>query len=704
MKKLSRFVLCLAAVISSVAFCFPAFASELEFGVEAGTEPAAAALPIEEESVSKNKSDASLHSDTGWEIFVPEFDGAISFRTAMPAGLRMRASVRQSIYRIDDDIDVEAGILVTLDKNLSGELTFESAESEKYPVVKGVGYLQENGTKKIDKLIPDMESGTTATFTAIVTGVPDNALGYTSVFAFRPYFTIAGVNYYGDTRTASLYAAAQDYKASESYVENGYIEHILAVSEAEKEPETLPDDLSRILLITPDENGEWVRTDAYDATLGMRPTYVHAWVDGEIDWFKVNTDASIYPALSEASSDMYLNKLCVYTVDENGFYKIYPLANVYSEQEMSESSYIGLNKDMSKLEDEGICLIDRADSGNMDWLIYNETGSFSAAGVDFKLIPDENTVFLIRNQYTYNGEQRDFFLRYSSDVMTGSIANTLKNVQMIVSDRTDSTDAENLLFYYAETSDNKEFDTYSGLPASFTIKRIIKDSAPKIDSDKNYYYEYTVSNPYTGMLETMKGNKRDYTKYDEARYAVGDIVDVVSDGTVLAVNDQDDTLSGSVLAEESQYWILDYDAEGGKITVTALPTNEDEVAAVENGTAQVYTLKVSDIYYVGGDTPVTRISNGAGMDLIRWGSIEKASVSNLGSQNNKFKAYTTYTDSATDPLKNVYGKHIKAYIAIDWENANNHTVADENTGCNGIAQFVTIICNSDEPTYRCNLK
>ena len=74
----------------------------------------------------------------------------------------MGASDRQQIYRIDDDIDVEAGILVTLDKNLSGELTFESAESEKYPVVKGVGYLQENGTKKIDKLIPDMESGTTA--------------------------------------------------------------------------------------------------------------------------------------------------------------------------------------------------------------------------------------------------------------------------------------------------------------------------------------------------------------------------------------------------------------------------------------------------------------------------------------------------------------------------------------------------------------
>ena len=47
MKKQSRLVLCLAAVISSVAFCFPAFASELEFGVEAGTEPDAAVLPIE---------------------------------------------------------------------------------------------------------------------------------------------------------------------------------------------------------------------------------------------------------------------------------------------------------------------------------------------------------------------------------------------------------------------------------------------------------------------------------------------------------------------------------------------------------------------------------------------------------------------------------------------------------------------------------
>ena len=57
-----------------------------------------------------------------------------------------------------------------------------------------------------------------------------------------------------------------------------------------------------------------------------------------------------------------------------------------------------------------------------------------------------------------------------------------------------------------------------------------------------------------------------------------------------------------------------------------------------------------------------------------------------------------------DPLKTVYGKYIKAYIDIDWEDKNNHDALNDDTNCNGDANYVTIIVNSDEPTYRCDLK
>ena len=87
--------------------------------------------------------------------------------------------------------------------------------------------------------------------------------------------------------------------------------------------------------------------------------------------------------------------------------------------------------------------------------------------------------------------------------------------------------------------------------------------------------------------------------------------------------------------------------------------------------------------------------------MIRWGSISKAAVADLGSDSNSLKAVNSYAKKDTDALKTVYGKYIKAYIDIDWEDKNDHSAINSDTNCNGDANYIVIIANNGEPLYRC---
>ena len=218
---------------------------------------------------------------------------------------------------------------------------------------------------------------------------------------------------------------------------------------------------------------------------------------------------------------------------------------------------------------------------------------------------------------------------------------------------------------------------------------------PKMNADKKYYYEYTVYNPYTGETETINGNKTDYGKSGASRYTYGDVVEINSTGLI---EDKKDTKKGSALPNSANlYWIIDYDADSKVIEIAELPTSKEEVDAIDNGTAKTIRLNVEDVV-------VSKANGGSGADMIKWGSFAKAAVADLGSDKKDFKATATWSKKDTDALKTVYGKYIKAYIDIDWEDKNDHDALNDDTNCNGDANYVTIIVNSDEPTYRCDLK
>ena len=76
-------------------------------------------------------------------------------------------------------------------------------------------------------------------------------------------------------------------------------------------------------------------------------------------------------------------------------------------------------------------------------------------------------------------------------------------------------------------------------------------------------------------------------------------------------------------------------------------------------------------------------------------------LSDLGSDSNSLKAVNSYAKKETDALKTVYAKYIKAYIDIDWEDKNDHEAINDDTKCNGDANYIVIIANNGEPLYRC---
>ena len=68
MKKMLSLILCLATIFSSVAFCFPAIAADIEFGVETGKEQAT--LPAGTE-------DAALADDLSLPVIYDFEDGKV---------------------------------------------------------------------------------------------------------------------------------------------------------------------------------------------------------------------------------------------------------------------------------------------------------------------------------------------------------------------------------------------------------------------------------------------------------------------------------------------------------------------------------------------------------------------------------------------------------------------------------------------------
>lgn len=447
-----------------------------------------------------------------------------------------------------------------------------------------------------------------------------------------------------------------------------------------------------LIIVTEDEDGNSIETGSFNSATGERTTFVYAYVNGVTKWVAVDTDAEVYPAIDK-NIDKYLNKLATYSVDSDGLYTIQLLGNAYDDKAMGTDDYIGMDKytdvDLEEIfeseKDTDQVLYDL--DTTIDTLSKKVGKRFALdtfdLGYDFLLNKDSKV--LVLSHFTEDGDDEEIgFKEYTVDDLTESLTCELYNIQFVVANNTDYTNREDLVLFFAETDEDPELESKS----STKSERIVVNYEAVADENGKYYLSYTLLNPYTGASENALSSKS-YSKASNAESAA-----LGSKGKFVKVagNTVDKSLSmGTVNDNANLYWILDYDADSDMIEVVKVGD--------EDGTS--YRLSTDNVV-------VTQLGNQSTnkADIISASLFSKLAVSDLGSTSKSLKTiktdYLKPDAKENASFKTVYGKYLKAYISIDWEDETDHTEVDEDTNCNGEADFAVIIVHKAEAEEYCD--
>ncbi len=159
-------------------------------------------------------------NDFLYELASPITETVTSFRENAPFGIRFKAHIGHEARELEDDV-TEYGFIVAINDSLEGkELTHSSGAR----FVIGKAY---HNLSKLDVLY-ELTDEDNAVFTAVLMGVPDTKVGYTTVFAVRSYVRYGRSYFYGNTHIDSLYALAK----RSNMTDNAYVKHIIEVSES----------------------------------------------------------------------------------------------------------------------------------------------------------------------------------------------------------------------------------------------------------------------------------------------------------------------------------------------------------------------------------------------------------------------------------------------------------------------------------------
>ena len=455
---------------------------------------------------------------------------------------------------------------------------------------------------------------------------------------------------------------------------------------------------SNLIIITPDEKGDAFRYGDFNVSLGANPYYAYAWVDGELKYVPINTDAEIYPSIEDEPEE-YINKVATYSVDGDGRYTIKLLGNAYDDEAMDPEDYIGLGTKLADLADEKDDTIQVYGEVDAAHFTKRYGSRFYLTDVeqkegwdvpDFDLTIGSNSVIVIRNEYPDDDETVLDFKVLTLKELTQSIEEKLTNIQYVVVNDPDYVQREDLVLFFAELVGQK---LSLKSTTSNKAERIVKMLNVQLDENRKYYYEYTVFNPYTGTEETYAGTQTSSSSNISTNFTFGDVV-TIAGGKV--EDERSDKRLGTVIPNnkiDGLYWIVGYDAAENAIEVMEVPADGDD--------------SKGEIYYIDVDgAAVTKIGkqDNSGADMVRWGSISTLTTADLGSTDRSLKAAKTDYVDDDGRIITVYAKYPKAYIQIEWENDDDHSEVDERTGFNGTASFVTIIANNGESEALCDLK
>ncbi len=463
---------------------------------------------------------------------------------------------------------------------------------------------------------------------------------------------------------------------------------------------------SNLIIVTTDKNGEY-----FDevTSKGVKTTFVYAWVDGEMQWIALDTEAEVYVD-ADATKTVYeaiedktlLNTVATYTVDGKGLYTITPLAAAYDE----DKEFLGLDayvaKDFENEEDDKLQGIDTPDDGylvkgsGMRFRLREEAERNAAEVVKYDYIIGSDATIVIRNEYVNaKGKNVLEFIPVKAEELEATIEQKLENIQVVVENNVDYTNREDLVLLFAEVNGVK-FELESATTVTTKSERIVKNINYDVNEDGEYYAYYELLNPYTGEIvaDPVAGTEVG-TKTYKSVHSIGDVVELVN-GKV------DDEYAGVALESEKLYFVVDYVAAENALEVVEVPDSLTTGTTLED--------------YIDGKTPIRLNVEDAAVTVIKgaldnentylWPNDSTFFAGELSKLNGSDKAYLAYNANYQkeddDDFTTVYGQYVKVILGLDEDDLSIGT-PDKN-GFEGEVNYIIVNVHGGEKEEFCKIK
>lgn len=431
--------------------------------------------------------------------------------------------------------------------------------------------------------------------------------------------------------------------------------------------------------------------------------YIHVWVGGEVKYVPVDAEADVYPQIID-SAELYEGLLATYKVDKDGVYTITPVFG-FEDEDGNDLSLAAIEDvDFTDKEDAKLQGYFAAEAGYLKkytggrFQLVDENGAKLVDATEDKLpdlLVDANTVIIVRNEYESGSKTKVDFVELTADNLTNSVKQELTNIQLILANNTGkyAATAEKLVVLYAEVTGEK----LSIVGEKITkADRIISNYNLIKNTDGDYVLSYKVINPYTGESESYFGTRveataKDYSA-DSYAYGIGDVVEL--DGGKINDDNADSKISNVSSATEHLYWVLDY-FDNDELLIGEIPADGSEPTTTYRVSVEDATVLMIGKQSQSGEG-MYRYANGHVV-----GTMEALADNVFGDATNYKSVCASYFDK-NEKLVKAYGKYVKVYLNIDWEDANDATVTNED-GVNGEAAYIVAVANNGEAQKYCDL-
>ncbi len=457
--------------------------------------------------------------------------------------------------------------------------------------------------------------------------------------------------------------------------------------------------------------------------------YLKVLLDGEETYILVDVD-NCYPKPKKTSKgsylfdnviesdengkryDVYLNKLCTYTVDKDGYYTIKSL--LHAKDEDGDFDHIPLVYDSDVFHSEKKVNQAGNDLGykNSDEKVYLKklSGRYSVLDLDDVTMlgtygdetgsdhfyrdayVDSKTVFIIRTKTEEKGKIKNEITTYTGLSFPGttSIDTPLTNVQYIYENYGDSTSRVNLVLFYGEVDGELEFE--SGI--SKTGYRVVKSATPVKVADEEFRFSYDLLNLSTGEVETgILGtiNSQKASGLTTGFIPAGSIIELDKNGKV---NDKAfDIATNKTINVDTNYNLvkfLDIVPKDRTFEIELIRGDSNEFESEDYGTPL-------NMFAYDDKTAITVLKFGKknDFDTVEFAKLDASEISN---DNENILCYNSKYFDEEDPESEVsleYAEYVKAYIIFD------NDVKDEELP---VIENIVVIVNDGEEVELLDIK